>query len=51
MKGMLVFKSISDALSEGFEVYDDVHGDYIIVRKVTSSGRAFAIALREPCRC
>ncbi|MGB6986468.1 MAG: hypothetical protein WBD74_10895 [Candidatus Aquilonibacter sp.] len=51
MKGMLVFKSVSDAISDGFEVYDDLHGDYIIVGKATSSGRAFAIALREPCRC
>ncbi|HTZ53961.1 MAG TPA: hypothetical protein VMB20_02775 [Candidatus Acidoferrum sp.] len=51
MKGMLVFKSVSDARSEGFDVYDDLEGDYIVVSKATSSGRAFAIALREPCHC
>lgn len=51
MKGMLVFRTVSDARSEGFEVYDDLPSDYIVVSKTTSNGRAFAIALREPCRC
>jgi hypothetical protein len=51
MKGILVFKNVADARSEGFEVYEDLHTYYIVVRKVTSNARAFAIALREPCLC
>lgn len=50
MKGMLVFKNVSDARSEGFEVYEDLH-TYYIVSRVRSNARAFAIALREPCLC
>ena len=46
MKGITVFKNVSDARYEGFEVYDPTYTDYIIVCKATKSGRAFAIALR-----
>ena len=50
MKGITVFKTVNDARYEGFEVYDPSYIDYIVVCKATPSGRAFAIALREPSR-
>jgi hypothetical protein len=47
MKGLLVFKDTVEAISHGFEVYDKIREDYILVRRRTDTGYGFAIALRE----
>jgi hypothetical protein len=43
MQGIVVFKSISEALRAGYHVYDRTEHGYL-VRTRTASGWAFAIA-------
>ncbi len=42
MAGLLVFKSLADALRAGFQIYDRTQDGYL-VRTRTSSGWAMAI--------
>ncbi len=42
MAGLLVFKSLADALRAGFQIYDRTHDGYL-VRTRTSTGWAMAI--------
>jgi len=43
MQGIMIFKSISEALSSGFQYFDRTKDGYL-VRKMTSRGWALAIA-------
>ena len=41
-RGVLVFRSLEDAVRNGFQVYDRA-SDYLLVRAPTSAGWAFAL--------
>ncbi len=43
MQGVLVLKTISDAIAQGFEIFDRTRDGYYVVRKMTSRGWALAI--------
>jgi hypothetical protein len=43
MQGLLVFKSLAEAIRAGFHVYDRT-GDGYLVRARTANGWAFALA-------
>ncbi len=42
MAGLLVFRSLADALRAGFQIYDRTHDGYL-VRTRTASGWAMAV--------
>jgi hypothetical protein len=46
MGGILVFKSVSEALRAGFQVYDRTSDGYL-VRSKTTGGWAFAIVVPQ----
>lgn len=46
MQGIMIFKSIAEAQSSGFQYFDRTKEGYL-VRKMTSRGWALAIARRD----
>ena len=46
MQGIMIFKSMSEAVSSGFQFFDRTKEGYL-VRKMTSGGWALAIARRD----
>lgn len=47
--GIVVFSNLSEALREGYQVYEKISGGYVVRTRLTS-GWGFAIVLMRPAQ-